>query len=101
MFNGGFLIGSDFYNYHEVDRSKEEGAALYKWRETFFELCKQFNIQPAEACFNYGFNIPGVTSVALNTSKPENVKRNINMVTKQVPKDFWIAMIDQGLIENF
>jgi D-threo-aldose 1-dehydrogenase len=42
-----------------------------------------------------------VKSVALNTSKPENVKKNINMATKEIPKDFWIAMIDQGLINKF
>ena len=100
VFNGGFLIGSDFYNYKEVDRSKDGGLALYKWRDAFFALCKQFNIQPAEACFNYGFNIPGVRSVALNTSKPENVKKNIYMATKEVPKDFWAAMIDKGLLDK-
>lgn len=100
VFNGGFLIGSDFYNYKEVDRSKEEGIVLYNWRDAFFELCKQFNIQAAEACFNYGFNIPGVKSVALNTSKPENVKKNIHMATKKVPKEFWVAMVDQGLLDK-
>jgi D-threo-aldose 1-dehydrogenase len=100
VFNGGFLIGSDFYNYKEVDKSHSVGAALYQWRDAFFELCKQFNIQPAEACFNYGFNIPGVKSVALNTSKPENVKKNINMATKKVPNDFWLAMIDKGLLDK-
>ncbi len=101
VFNGGFLIGSDFYNYKEVDKTKAEGFALYKWRDAFFSLCKQFNIEPAEACFNYGFNIPGVKSVALNTSKPANVKKNIDMATKEVPKNFWAAMIDKGLLDKF
>ena len=101
VFNGGFLIGSDYYNYKLVDRSKADGVALYTWRDAFFGLCKQFNILPAEACFNYGFNIVGVKSVALNTSKPENVKKNIHMATKEVPKDFWVAMIDKGLMDKF
>ena len=59
VFNGGFLIGSNFYNYKEVDRNTTEGKALYQWRDDFFVLCKQFAIQPAEACFNFGFNVPG------------------------------------------
>ncbi len=100
VFNGGFLIGSDFYNYKEVNRALAEGQVLFKWRDAFFALCKQYEIQPAEACFNYGFNIPGVKSVALNTSKPENVKKNITMATKRVPENFWAAMVEEGLLET-
>jgi len=100
VFNGGFLIGSDFYNYEEVDKTTAEGKALYQWRNRFFELCKEYTIRPAEACFNYGFNIPGVKSVSLNTSKPENVKINIEMATKQIPPEFWKAMRQSGLLND-
>ncbi len=100
VFNGGFLIGSDFYNYNAVDKNTTEGKALYKWRDDFFALCQQFAIQPAEACFNFGFNILGVISVALSTTKPEKVKLNINMATKQIPVGFWEAMIANDLIEK-
>jgi len=100
VFNGGFLVGRDFYNYHLVDKNTVEGKALYHWREEFFGLCKQYHIEPAEACFNFGFNIPGVDSVALSTSHPEKVKANIAMATKAIPKDFWLAMKQQGLLEE-
>jgi D-threo-aldose 1-dehydrogenase len=56
-------------------------------------------VQPAEACFNFGFNITGVTSVALSTTKPEKVKLNIEMATKQIPPAFWQAMVEAGLLE--
>jgi len=46
VFNGGFLIGSDFYNYREVDKTSEQGKLLLDWRNIFFELCNQFNILP-------------------------------------------------------
>lgn len=100
VFNGGFLTGSDFYNYEEVDPATKDGQKLYNWRNAFFSLCKDFNIQPAEACFNFGFNIPGVSSVALSTSKPEKVKINIEMATKKIPVAFWSAMQEQGLLEK-
>lgn len=100
VFNGGFLIGSDYYNYQEVDKTSEEGQALYEWRDKFFALCHKFDIQPAEACFNFGFNIPGVVSVALSTTKPEKVKRNIQMSTKAIPAGFWEAMLQEGLIDK-
>ena len=98
VFNGGFLIGGDHYNYRYIDKTSEEGEALYDWRERFFALCESFNITPAEACFNFGFNIPGVTSVALSTSHPDKVKSNIDMVTKQIPQAFWDAMIKEKLV---
>ncbi|MES2776059.1 MAG: aldo/keto reductase [Bacteroidota bacterium] len=100
VFNGGFLIGSDFYNYQEVDKNTEAGKALYKWRDDFFALCKEFGMQPAEACFNFGFNIPGIKSVALSTTKPGKVKGNIEMATKKIPAEFWEAMVEKGLLEN-
>ncbi|RRN77863.1 aldo/keto reductase [Pseudoxanthomonas sp. SGD-10] len=98
VFNGGFLTGSNFYNYVEVDPSTEKGSALLKWREEFYKICKEFNITPAEACFNFGFNIDGVSSVALSTTKPEKVKGNIEMATKKIPKAFWDKMREQKLI---
>jgi D-threo-aldose 1-dehydrogenase len=100
VFNGGFLVGKAYYNYQLVDKRTEEGAALYQWRDAFFALCKSFNIAPAEACFNFGFNIPGVDSVAVNTVNPDRVKTNIEMVTKQIPPAFWVAMRNQGLIDD-
>jgi len=98
VFNGGFLIGSDYYNYKLVDKTTRHGKALYDWREDFFTICDKYDIKPAEACFNYGFKIPGVVAVALNTTKPDKVKTNVEMATKQIPEEFWVAMKMEGLI---
>jgi D-threo-aldose 1-dehydrogenase len=100
VFNGGFLVGKDYYNYQLVDTNTVEGASLYQWRDAFFALCQSFGIKPAEACFNFGFNIPGVDSVAVNTVNPGRVKMNIDMATRQVPQAFWVAMQEQGLIDD-
>ncbi len=98
VFNGGFLIGSDYYNYKLVDKTTSKGKALYDWREDFFTLCDKFSIKPAEACFSYGFKIPGVVAVALNTTKPDKIKLNVSMATKTIPEAFWEAMVKEGLI---
>jgi len=100
VFNGGFLVGRDYYNYVLVDKNTKEGKALYDWRDQFFVLCKSFELQPAEACFNFGFNIPGVDSVAVSTVVPDRVKGNIEMATKKIPKEFWSAMKEKGLLEE-
>ena len=98
VFNGGFLVGSDFYNYQRVDKSTEQGRALYEWRDNFFSLCSKFNVKPAEICFDFGFNIPGVSSIALNTTRPEKIKENIMMINKTIPEGFWKAMQEEQLI---
>ncbi|NEU70247.1 aldo/keto reductase [Spirosoma agri] len=98
VFNGGFLIGSDYYNYQLVDKQTTEGKSLYAWRDKFWSVCQRFDVQPAEACFNFGFTVPGVSSVALSTTKPAKVKPNIEMATKKIPPAFWTALVDEGLI---
>ena len=99
VFNGGFLVGRDYYNYVLVDAATPEGKALFAWREKFFQVCDSFDVKPAEACFSFGFRIPGVNSVALSTSNPAKVKANIDLATKEMPVGFWDAMIAAGLIK--
>lgn len=98
VFNGGFLIGSDYYNYQLVDPATEKGKNLVEWRAKFWAICEQFNVLPAEACFTFGFTIPGVSSVALSTTKPAKVKPNIEMATKNIPTEFWEILVQEGLI---
>ena len=102
VFNGGFLIGSDYYNYQKVDPSTESGRSLHLWRDTFMEICLQFNVNPVEACFLFGMNsIPNtITSVALNAAQPQQVKDNIHMLTAKINVAFWKELADRGLIHR-
>lgn len=101
VFNGGFLTGSDYFNYQLADRNSEKGKLLYEWRDRFYKLCDQYHIQPAEACVDYGLHIPGVKSIAMNTTRPEKVKINIAMANQQIPAAFWEAMQQEGLINSY
>ncbi|MCX2475375.1 aldo/keto reductase [Pedobacter sp. MC2016-05] len=100
IFNGGFLTGSDFYNYRLVDGSDPFDLELLKWREDFFELCDKFSILPAEACYNFSTRYPGIRSIAMSTSKVEKVPVNIAMATVKVPEEFWKEMEQKGLINE-
>ena len=99
VFNGGFLIGSDYYNYQKVNTNTTKGNALYLWRYRFYAICRKFDVDPAQACFDFGFNVPGVTAIALNTTKPEKIKVNIAMAEKKVPSEFWREMYNARLID--
>lgn len=101
VFNGGFLTGSDYFNYQLADPDSASGRLLYDWRDRFYKLCLQYNIKPAEACVDFGLHIPGVESIAMNTTRPEKVQVNIAMANQQIPEGFWKAMQEEGLINSY
>ncbi len=98
VFNGGFLTGSDYYNYRLTDPVKDK--ALYHWRELFYQLCTDYKIKPADACVAFGLNAPGVKSIALNTTNADRVAQNVALATLKIPGGFWKRMKKYGLIEE-
>lgn len=98
VFNAGFLIGADYYNYKLMDRDSH--PALFKWREDFFRLCDKYGIKPAEACVAFGLRAPGVKSIALNTTNAARVKGNVDMAEVAIPAGFWEEMKSEGLINK-
>lgn len=98
VFNAGFLIGSDYYNYRLAD--KEKDAELFRWREKFFSVCEKYHVKPAEACVRFGLSAPGVRSIALNTSSAKRVKGNVEMANVEIPDAFWKELREQGLIRS-
>lgn len=100
VFNGGFLVGGDYYNYKPVKEDTEEGKVLLQWRKEFFAMCDKYGITPAKACAQFGLNAPGVVSIAVSTTKPQNVKRNLEMLENRIPAEFWLEMKRKGLISE-
>jgi D-threo-aldose 1-dehydrogenase len=100
VFNAGFLTGGKYFDYRIPDSTNEQDKKLFVWREKFFELCKSFDVLPANACVNFGMSHPGIISTALNTSKPSRVLQNIQSVTATVPNEFWRTMKKKGLIDK-
>ena len=100
VFHGGFLTGSDYYNYRKLDRDSDEAKPLYEWRALFYRICDKYNIKPADACILFGLSHPGIISIALNTSRPDAIKQNVQLMYKKIPAGFWGEMRESGLIEN-
>lgn len=98
VFHAGFLIGGDYYDYKRIQPDTPENKALFKWREDFFALCREFNLKPAEACTGFALSVPGVAAIALNTTNPRRVKENVDMTYVQIPAGFWRALKARGLI---
>jgi len=100
VFHAGFLTGGRYFDYKLIDPKEEEYRPVFEWREKFFKICDKHDVSPAEACVSFGLSHPGVLSIALNTSKPERIKQNINLVSAIVPKEFWQSMKAAGLISG-
>ncbi len=99
VFHGGFLTGGDKFDYQEVDAASEMGQKLIVWREAFEALCQEHLVSPGDAALHFGLSHPAVVSIALNTSKPEKMMRNVETLQKKIPESFWKAMKEKGLMD--
>ena len=99
VFHGGFLTGSNFFNYIELNRTNPSHEKYYSWRDRFYAICKTYNIEPPAAAIYFGLHVPGVQSIALNSSNAKRVRHNIEMAQAEIPTSFWKKMKDEGLID--
>lgn len=97
VFHGGFLIGSEYFDYQKVNR--EEHAELFAWRDAFLEECKRFGVDAAAACVQFSFHFPAVAAVALNTSSPKRVAYNMSIAEQDIPSTFWQGLSERKLID--
>jgi D-threo-aldose 1-dehydrogenase len=98
VFHSGFLVGSDYFDYRLISPGTPGDDILIEWRKAFFDICRQFDVQPAEACVRFALQVPGVRSIALNTTRAKRVKENIALANAALPAEFWEALKARKLI---
>ena len=99
VFHSGFLVGSDYFDYRLIEKGNSKDEALFKWRQEFFKTCNQFNVKAAEACVQFALNVPGIKSIALNTTHADRVQSNLEMIDTNIPVQFWEELKNKKLIE--
>jgi D-threo-aldose 1-dehydrogenase len=97
VFNSGFLLGGEFYDYQKIQ--PESHQELFSWREKFLALCHQYKLSAAAVCVQFSFLFPEINSVALSTSNPDRVKSNISLANTEIPHEFWLKLLEEGLID--
>jgi len=100
VFHSGFLVGSDYFDYRPMRRGDPVSDGLFRWRDEFFAVCDEFGIKPATACVQFALLVPGVSSIALQSSNPARVKENLGMAGQQLPEEFWRALRERQLIDT-
>ena len=100
VFHGGFLTGGDKFDYMDVDRDSDLGKKIYPWREAFIAICERHGIVPGDACIHFGMSHPAIASIALNTSKPHKMNKNVEILMQEIPAAFWSELKERGLINR-
>ncbi|KAA1261122.1 Pyridoxal 4-dehydrogenase [Rubripirellula obstinata] len=98
VFNSGFLIGEDFFDYRKITGESAEDQSLLKWRAKFHDICARHQVSPAEACVAFGMSPPGVIATALNSSRPGRIAQNVSLVHAKPADAFWSELKNSGLI---
>jgi len=102
IFNAGFLTGGDYFDYRRIDPMSNEDQKLLAWREAFFIICQKYGVSPGDACLKFALAMPQITAVALNPSKPARISRNVEVLAKELPGNFWQELKEQKIIgEHF
>ncbi|QIB51780.1 aldo/keto reductase [Pseudomonas sp. OIL-1] len=91
--NSGYLAGNEYFNY-----SKDVPAEIREKRERYRQLAEQHEVDLRTAALHF-CNAPDVVSSVLHgASRPEHIKENVASMSATVPKEFWEAAKEQGLM---
>ena len=85
VFHAGFLTGGKHFDYRMLDETKIENKAYFDWREKFFFLCKKYDVQPAEACFQFALSPPTINK--LMSTMPFYLVEIINKILNKYYKN--------------
>ncbi len=100
VFNGGFTVGGDFYNYRKIDPSSEADQNKLAWRQRLRTACERLQVDVADAGVVFGLSHPGISAVALSSTRPSRVATQVAAVQKRLPDEFWEELKDQELIDR-
>jgi len=98
IFQSGFLVGEEYFDYRKLDPKSPEGREKYLWREQFFKVCETHDVAPFHACIQFALSIPGICSVALSINQPDLIQKNLQAAENKIPERFWEELKDKSLI---
>ncbi|WP_439482694.1 aldo/keto reductase [Cyclobacterium plantarum] len=98
IFQSGFLVGEDYFDYKKIDRDSPDGKEKLHWRKQFFGVCEKHGIAPYHACIQFALSIPGICSVALSINQPNLIQMNLQAAENKITCQFWEELKDKSLI---
>lgn len=99
LFHGGFLLGGDFYNYRPIDPRDPADAQRLVAREALQQACAEVGYSVFEVGVAFGKSHPGISSVALSSSRADRVAAHVAAVDIELPPGIWKRLRAAGVIE--
>jgi D-threo-aldose 1-dehydrogenase len=96
--HGGFLVGGKFFDYRELDPHDPRDAERLNWRESFTAVCDRHGVTPYDVAVAFGHSHPGVTSIALSTSRVDRVEQMVKTAEVEIADEVWKSLREAGLI---
>ncbi len=100
LFHGGFLLGGDFFDYRVVDPKDPRDAQRIAWRDQLRGACLELGVSPFDVGVAFGRAHPGVTAVALSSSRADRIGEHVQAVTRKLPAEVWQLLRERGLISQ-
>jgi len=101
VFQSGFLVGGDYFDYQKMGKSDPHYQQRHEWRYQFFQICEDHGIDPAHACIQFALQLPGVNCIALNSTSPRRIHANAEFCSTRLPNAFWDEMKDKGMLADY
>jgi D-threo-aldose 1-dehydrogenase len=98
VFHAGFLLGRSNFEGRLLHADDPADRSLIAWRKSFVALCEGHGVRPTEACIHFVLRTPGISAVALETSRPDRIAELVAAVLRKPPDSFWASLKEEGLL---
>lgn len=98
LFHGGFLLGGDYFDYRRLDTGQARDAQLIEWRSKLQQACQELELSPFAVGVAFGRSHPGITAVALSSSRADRIAEHVSAATGSLPAAVWSDLKQRGLI---
>lgn len=92
-FNSGYLGGRNRFNYKE-----DIPVGMDKKLQTLENLCKKYGTDPITASIHFVLAAEEFASIIPGASSVEQVKFNVEALTKKIDQDFWKELKEEVII---
>ncbi|MGI8313782.1 aldo/keto reductase [Halobacillus mangrovi] len=93
-YNSGVLLGGDHYNYEKA------GADIIGRVNQLKEIGQKYDVPLKAAALQFSTAHPAVKSVIPGSTRPDRIKEDLEMIQRDVPKEFWDELVNRGFVSE-
>lgn len=91
-YNSGVLLGGDHFNYEKA------GSDILGRVNQLKEIGDKYDVPLKAAALQFSTAHPAVKSVIPGSTRPDRIKEDLEMIQREIPKDFWDELVSKGFV---